>query len=71
MLLQKVRKSGNSHVVTIPHEEMERQNIHDGDVVAFDVRRVEQRVHLDPDVRLAFERSMKVYKEDYDYLAEN
>ncbi len=71
MLMQKVRKSGNSYVVTIPKDEMERQGLHEGDVVALDVRKVEYRVQMDPDVRAAFERSVKMRKEDYDYLATN
>jgi antitoxin component of MazEF toxin-antitoxin module len=71
MLMQKVRKSGNSYVVTIPKDEMERQDLHEGDVVALEVRKVEYRVQMDPDVRAAFERSVKMRKEDYDYLATN
>ena len=71
MLLQKVRKTGNSYVVTIPREVMESQGIQEGDTVALDVRKVDYRVQMDPEVRAAFERSMKLYKDDYDYLGEN
>jgi putative addiction module antidote len=71
MVMQKVRKSGNSYVVTIPKDEMERLSLHEGDMVSLDVRKVEYRVQMDPDVRAAFERSLKMHKEDYDYLAEN
>ncbi len=71
MLLQKVRKVGNSYVVTIPKEAMESQHLHEGDTVALEVRKVDYRVQMDPDVRVAFERSMRLYKEDYDYLGEN
>ncbi len=71
MVMQKVRKSGNSYVVTIPKDEMERLSLHEGDMVSLDVRKVEYRVQMDPDVRAAFERSLKSRKEDYDYLADN
>jgi putative addiction module antidote len=71
MLLQKVRKVGNSYVVTIPRELMENQHIQEGDTVALEVRKVDYRVQMDPDVRAAFERSMELYRSDYDYLAEN
>jgi putative addiction module antidote len=71
MLLQKVRKVGNSYVVTIPREVMESQGIREGDTVAVEVRKVGHQVRMDPDVRAAFERSMEIYKEDYDYLGQN
>ena len=71
MVMQKVRRSGNSYVVTIPKDEMERLSLHEGDMVSLDVRKVEYRVQMDPDVRAAFEHSLKMHKEDYDYLAEN
>ena len=71
MLLQKVRKVGNSYVVTIPREVIESQDLTEGDTVALEVRKVDYQVRMDPDVRAAFERSMKLYKDDYDYLGEN
>lgn len=71
MLIQKVRKVGNSYVVTIPKEAMERQNIKEGDSVALEIRRVDYRVAMDPDVSAAFERSWELYKDDYDYLGKN
>jgi putative addiction module antidote len=70
MLMQKVRKSGNSYIVTIPKDEIERLGLHEGDMVALDVRKVEYRVQMDPDVRTAFERSLKMHKDDYDLLAQ-
>lgn len=71
MLLQKVRKVGNSYVVTIPRELMEGQDIEEGDTVALEVRKVDYRVQMGPEVRAAFERSIELYQSDYDYLAEN
>lgn len=68
MLMQKVRRTGNSYVVTIPKDEMERQGLHEGDTVALEVRKVDYRVQMDPDVRVAFERSLEMYRDDYDYL---
>jgi putative addiction module antidote len=71
MLLQKLRKAGNSYIVTIPREVMESQDLHEGDTLAIEVRKVEHRVQMDRNVRAAFERSMDIYKDDYDYLGEN
>jgi antitoxin component of MazEF toxin-antitoxin module len=55
MLTQRVRKSGNSLIVTIPHEEAERLEIHEGDLIAFDPRKVEtiQRYVMPHDVQAA------------------
>ena len=36
MITGRVRKTGNSYVVTIPREEMERLNIADGDLVGIE-----------------------------------
>ena len=33
MKMQKIRKSGNNYVVTIPKDEMERLGLHEGDMV--------------------------------------
>ena len=55
MLTQWVRRSGNSLIVTIPREEAERLGIREGDLVAFEPRRVEtiRRYILPPDVQAA------------------
>ena len=71
MLMQKIRKSGNSLVVTIPKEELERLNLREGDTVSLELRKVTHQIELSPEVRMAFERSWELYKEDYDDLAEN
>ena len=71
MPLQKIRKTGNSYVVTIPKEEMARQNLREGDLVVFEVRKASLMVEMDPEVRAAFERSLELYADDYDYLAKN
>ena len=39
MITGRVRKRGNSYVVTIPREEMERLNIADGDLVDIEIRK--------------------------------
>ena len=71
MLMQKIRKSGNSLVVTIPKEELQRLNLREGDIVSLELRKVSHQIELSPAVRMAFERSWEMYKDDYDDLAEN
>lgn len=42
MILQTLRKVGNSYVVTIPREEMERLGVAEGDTLAIEARKVTQ-----------------------------
>jgi putative addiction module antidote len=70
MITQKIRRVGNSFVVTIPKEEAERQNLQEGDFVGIEVRKVQLKPEMSPEVRAAFERSWKAYEEDYRYLAQ-
>jgi putative addiction module antidote len=70
MLTQKLRKVGNSFVVTIPKEEAERQNLQEGDMVAIEVRKVHIRPEMSPEVKAAFEHSWQAYEADYRYLAD-
>ena len=71
MITQRVRKVGNSLVVTIPKEEAERLDIGEGDLVGLEVRKVRVVPAMSPEVRAAFERSWEMYGEDYRFLAEH
>ncbi len=71
MVTQKLRRVGNSLVVTIPKEEAERQNLEEGDMVGVEVRKVRIKPEMSPEVRAAFERSWDAHQEDYRYLAEH
>lgn len=71
MITQKIRRVGNSLIVTIPKEEAERQNLHEGDFVGIEVRKVDLKPQMSPEVQEAFERSWKAYEADYRYLAEH
>ena len=61
MIASKIRKHGNSYVVTIPREEMEKRGLVEGQLVGFnpipvELRPVEQeRTALRPEVRAAAE----------------
>lgn len=70
MVMQKLRRVGNSLVVTIAREEAERQGLREGDYVGVEVRKLTVRPEMAPDVRAAFERSWDTYQADYRYLAE-
>jgi antitoxin component of MazEF toxin-antitoxin module len=68
MLTATLRKRGNSYTVTIPPEEVEKQNMHEGDLVGIEIRKLEIRPQMSPEVRAAFEYAVKEYAEDIEYL---
>jgi antitoxin component of MazEF toxin-antitoxin module len=47
----RVRRAGNSLVLTIPKEEAERLDLHDGDSVAYEIRKAELRPILTAELR--------------------
>jgi antitoxin component of MazEF toxin-antitoxin module len=49
-MLGTLRKNGNSIVLTIPREELERVGAHEGDFVDYDIRPVDIRPRLTPRV---------------------
>lgn len=71
MIWQKLRKVGNSYVVTIPKEEIERQHLEEGQLVSLEIRPAEIRPTISPDLRKAFEESWQQNEQTYRYLAEN
>ena len=70
MITQKIRKVGNSYVVTIPRSEMERQQLKDGDVVAVEVRRMELRPALRPEIRRILDAHWAEDEPAYRYLGQ-
>lgn len=71
MIIQKLRKVGNSYVVTIPKEEIERQHLEEGQLLTVEIRAAEVRPVLPSDVRKAFEESWQRNEAAYRYLGEN
>ena len=69
MFYGQLRKVGNSYVVTIPKEEVERLKADEGTLVAVHVQPAEMRPVLGDDVRKAFEDSWSDNKDGYRYLA--
>lgn len=70
MTYQKLRKAGNSYVVTIPKEEVERRNLQEGQLLAVDIQPVEVRPVMSPELREAFEQSWRRNERGYRYLAD-
>lgn len=69
MIYGKIRKVGNSFVITIPREEMIAQGVSEGDTVAVEIRRAAMYPALSPRLREAFEESFRRNEAGYRYLA--
>jgi antitoxin component of MazEF toxin-antitoxin module len=70
VITQRIRRTGNSFVITILKEEAERLNLSEGDFVGIEIRKMRLWPELSPELREAFERSWEAREQDYCYLAE-
>ena len=71
MIQQKLRKVGNSYVVTIPREEVEQRGLKVGQLLAIEVRPVEVRPVLSAALREALDATWARDEQAYRYLAEH
>ncbi len=71
MITAKLRKSGNSFIVTVPRGEMERLGLKEGQVVTVEVRPAEVRPILAADLREAFQIEFRRGQAGLRYLAEH
>lgn len=71
MITTRLRKVGNSYVVTIPRAEVERLQLREGDLVDVHVTPLEVRRRLPPELREAAEASLREHGPAYRYLAEH
>ncbi|MCL6554630.1 MAG: AbrB family transcriptional regulator [Firmicutes bacterium] len=70
MISQKLRKVGNSSVVTVPREEVAALGLREGQLVAVEIRRVQVLPELAPEVAVQVEASMRQNLAGLQYLAE-
>lgn len=70
MIQAKIRKQGNSFVVTIPREEMERLELEEGDQIAFQPTKLETRAVLRSEIRAAWEEVWERNEAGFRYLAD-
>ncbi len=68
MIYQKLRKVGNSYVVTIPKEEVERRQIQEGQLLAIEIQPAEIRPVASDELRQTFEASWEHNEAGYRYL---
>ena len=70
MIYQKLRKTGNSYVVTIPKDLIEKLDLTEGDILAVQVQPAEIRPVVSDEIRKAFEDSWEDNEDGYRYLSE-
>ncbi|MGI8486799.1 MAG: AbrB/MazE/SpoVT family DNA-binding domain-containing protein [Thermomicrobiales bacterium] len=70
MIEARVRKQGNSLVVTIPKEDAEHYHIAEGDQIAFVPNKVETRYVLRPELQKIADEILEEYKDVFEYLAD-
>jgi antitoxin component of MazEF toxin-antitoxin module len=71
LIQQKLRKVGNSYVVTIPKDEVQRRGLREGQLLAVEVQPLDVQPRLSPELRAAFEASWAEHEAAYRYLGEH
>ncbi len=69
MITQQLRKVGNSYVVTVPKDEVERRGWREGQLLALQLTALEVRPVLGDDLREAIEERWDRNEEALRYLA--
>jgi antitoxin component of MazEF toxin-antitoxin module len=69
MITQQLRKVGNSYVVTVPKDEVERRGWQEGQLLAIQLTALELRPMLGDDLREAIEERWERNEEALRYLA--
>ena len=69
MIVQQLRKSGNSYVVTVPKEEVERRGWREGQHLAIELTEVELRPTLPPDLQEIVDKNWEKNLPALRYLA--
>lgn len=67
-MISTLRRNGNSIVVTVPREEMERVGAHEGEIVDVQIRPVDIRPRLTPDLQAALSIELANGREALEYL---
>jgi antitoxin component of MazEF toxin-antitoxin module len=70
MFTQQLRKTGNSYVVTIPKEEVERRGWQEGQLLAVQLTELEVRPVLSPELEEIVDRIIDRHEDALRYLAD-
>ncbi len=69
VITQQLRRAGNSYVVTIPKEEVERRGWQEGQLLSVELTEMELRPVLRPAIRELLDARWEQNKPALDYLA--
>lgn len=70
MFTQQLRKAGNSYVVTIPKDEVERRGWSEGQLLAVQVNELEVHPVLSPDLQTIVDDLLDEHEDALRYLAD-
>ena len=70
MIVGKLRRSGNSFIVTVPREEVERLQLQEGQHVTVEVRPVDLRPRLSPELQKIMDEIFERAEPGLRYLAD-
>jgi antitoxin component of MazEF toxin-antitoxin module len=70
LIHQQLRKAGNSYVITIPKDEVERNGWNVGDRFVVQLTPLEERPVLRPELQKLLEESWEQHEAAYRYLAD-
>ncbi len=68
MIQQKLRRSGNSYVVTVPRDEVDRLGLVEGQLVSVELTALEVRPRLRPELAAALKEVWPDLEQDLRYL---
>jgi antitoxin component of MazEF toxin-antitoxin module len=68
MITQQLRKSGNSYIVTIPKDEVDRLGLREGQMIALDVTPLELKPVLRPELAEIVRRTSEMATPVMKYL---
>lgn len=68
MFKQQLRKSGDSYIVTIPKDEVNRLNLREGQMIAIDVTPMELKPLLRPEIAEVLQRTSEIATPVMKYL---
>lgn len=68
MITQQIRKSGNSYIVTIPKDEVDRLGLREGQVIALDITPMEVKPVLSPELAEIVKRTSEIATPVMKYL---
>jgi antitoxin component of MazEF toxin-antitoxin module len=70
MFTQQLRKTGNSYVVTVPKDEVERRGWQEGQLLAVQLTELEVRPVLSPELEAIVEELLDEHEDALRYLAD-